>query len=151
MADVKKSVKKKSAKSDAKKIAPVKAEVTKAAVEPTVNSTPVVANQVTQTNTVTPATPVQVENNIEAIISLIVSILGLCAGFIPCIGLLFPVAGLILGIMGINKAKKLNGNGQVMAIIGTVISAIILLLTLCATIFYTISAMLESSGSGYYY
>jgi hypothetical protein len=137
-------------KNNVQKSAPKKVVQSVASV-PTVSEVAAPAVSAPVSNVV--ATPVaeQSVNNVEAIISLILSIVSLCAAFLPCVGMLFPIAGLILGFLGINKAKKLNGNGQTMAIIGTVLSGLILLFIICASIFYAIAAIMESGGTGYYY
>lgn len=64
--------------------------------------------------------------NMYGFLSLILSVLGL---FIPYLGLAMLVAGLVLGIIGINR-----DNNPTMAIIGTVLSALFLLLLVIVVI-----------------
>ncbi|MDQ3015450.1 MAG: hypothetical protein M3R25_01820 [Bacteroidota bacterium] len=60
--------------------------------------------------------------NLYGLLSLIFSVVGL---FIPYLGLAMLIAGLVLGIIGITR-----DNNPTMAIIGTVLSAVFLLLIL---------------------
>ncbi len=65
-----------------------------------------------------------------AITSLVLGIINLCAMLVPYFcGVLLPVVGLILGILG------LNSNRRGMAIVGIVLAVI----TLCIAIIWTIS------------
>lgn len=59
-----------------------------------------------------------------SVASLVLGIVGLLAWCLPLLGFPITIAGLVLGILGIKKG------GKVMAIIGIVLSAITLLLTL---------------------
>ncbi|HZH88847.1 MAG TPA: phage holin family protein [Chitinophagaceae bacterium] len=77
-----------------------------------------------------------------SIISLIMSILGLVLALFvspPLVGLIFLVLALILGIIGVSRAKKLNLKGKGAGITGIVIGivgivGVLVILTLVATI-----------------
>jgi hypothetical protein len=67
-----------------------------------------------------PAAPV---SNGLATASLVLGIIAFVLGFFV-IGSIVGVAGLILGVLGIGKARRLNGKGKGMAVAGTILSAL---------------------------
>jgi hypothetical protein len=77
----------------------------------------------------------QAESNTEAILSFVFSFLAI----LPYCGFIFTIASLILGFIGLNKAKKLNGEGKGFAIAGLVISALVILVYLCLLSVYVIA------------
>lgn len=56
--------------------------------------------------------------------SNVLAILGLIFSF------LMPVVGLVCSIIGLNQAKKMNGNGHSLALAGVIVSAVLLALWL---------------------
>jgi len=71
-------------------------------------------------------------------------------GFLCC-QLVTPV-GLILSIVGLSKAKKLNGAGKGLAIAGIIIGAIGIALGILYIILYAIGVLtLDTTTTSYYY
>ena len=78
-----------------------------------------------------PATPQQ---NGLAIAGMVVGIASVVLFFLAWIGSVVGVVGLILSILGLNKAKQMNGVGRGMAIAGLVTSAAGILIGIILTI-----------------
>jgi len=76
-------------------------------------------------------------NNGWAIGAFIVAILGLLASWVPYVGVPAPIVAVILGIVGLRKAKVLN-TGRGMAVAGVIIGAVALLIALVVTVVVTV-------------
>lgn len=73
------------------------------------------------------------------------------AGFV--LSFFVPVLGLIFSIIGLNKAKYLNGAGKGLAKAGLILSIIWMVLEVIAIIIYYVVIIAAAAGisSGYYY
>ena len=72
-----------------------------------------------------------------AIGALIVGILGLLACWVPFVGVPAPVAAVVLGIVGLRRAKAVN-TGRAMALAGLIIGAVALLVAVVVTVVVTV-------------
>lgn len=72
--------------------------------------------------------PNQHQGNGMAVAGLVLGILGLILCWIPFLGWILALLGVIFGALGMGKAKKIGGKGNGMAIAGLVTGALGLLL-----------------------
>ena len=97
-----------------------------------------------------PNAPAPVPGKTLGIVSLILSIVSVvfacCYGF----GIIFAIAGVICGILGMKQAKQV-GEKNTLAMVGAIISGVFILINIIVLVVMIIGIMSTSMSSGYYY
>lgn len=85
------------------------------------------------------------DNSWAAITSLVLGIISLCGAIIPVCNFLFPVAGLIFGFIGLKSRQR------TLAIIGMILSALVLIGVIVLTILGVGFSLLDPNNFNFNY
>ena len=90
-----------------------------------------------QQNQVPPAAPQQAPSQALAIVALVLGIIGL----VPYFGVLFAIAAVIVGFVGLSHIKKGIASGHGLALAGVIMGFAGLVISICAAILFSIAAI----------
>jgi len=82
------------------------------------------------------------QSNTMAIAGMILGILSIVFCWIPLLGLVLAIIGLILGVKGLNNAKQMEGKGKGFGIAGISCGSVGIVLSIIYTVFWLFFALI---------